>query len=153
MELWLTETIIQKTTMSLLLESRIVTHWERVQCVGYMCFLWSWVEPCSNPRTSFPRHISWDMLPKICELWSPKLKKENGNTSAPLLNTGTWVILDFSYSSFQVYALLSKPSTTILHPTTIISNLEYYNKLWTTLPNFCSLHPIIHKTAKVIFLI
>lgn len=147
--------------MSILLESsRIMTNWERVQCVGYMCCLWCWVDPCSNPRTSFPRHISWNMLPRFLKLWSPKMKKEDGNTSTSLLKPGTWVILDFSFSTtrsfglyLQIYPLLSKSSTTILYPTTTISNLEYTINFKQLSPTFALvfIHSILHKTAKAIF--
>ena len=59
------EAIIQKTTSSLLLESsRTVTHWEGIQCAGYVYFLWS------GPHGLIIIHHLLDVSPGTCYLTS-----------------------------------------------------------------------------------
>lgn len=145
------ETIIQKTSTSLLLESRIVTHWESTVC--WLCVLS--LELDGLMLKSCIRYISWNMLPKLLELWSPRLKNEQGNPSALLLKPGTWVWLQLLYHQ-ALWTLLPTIYLKAIHffanlqplpyiyVIIIISNLECYSKLWTTLPNFCSYLPLFH---------
>lgn len=113
------ETLTQKTTTSLLLgRIRIVTHFERVQCVSVMCCLWRWMDSCSNPPTSFTRQISQDLLPKLDELWTPRLKKEDDNTSALLLTPETW--LQFLYHQ----AIWTLPTNIYLGPIHFSPNFQ-----------------------------
>lgn len=94
--------IIQKTATPLLLErSRIVIHWERVQCIYYVCCLWNWLGLVPNPHTSLPRHTSWDMFWNL--LRSGLLDWKMGISL--LLKPGTRVSLDFSCSITRPFGL------------------------------------------------
>ncbi|CAK6439766.1 unnamed protein product [Pipistrellus nathusii] len=78
------ETLIQKTTTSLLLESsRIVTHECRLVCESQMSMVTLGENTMCGLRVlslelgrlmlkSCTGHISWNMLPKFLELWSPR---------------------------------------------------------------------------------
>lgn len=94
------ETIIQKTSTSLLLESRIVTHWESTVC--WLCVLS--LELDGLMLKSCIRYMSWNMLPKLLELWSPRLKNESRVIHQPCYSN-LEPEFDFSFSIIRPFGL------------------------------------------------
>ena len=166
------EAIIQKTTSSLLLESsRTVTHWEGIQCAGYVYFLWS------GPHGLIIIHHLLDVSPGTCYLtsssfgllhWKRKLAVDqpyytNEGLKLSLASVHgvchkesktterlNWTELSFSITRPFGLPPISGPlhfSPNLQPPSDVqplSSQPECYNKLRAILPNICSWLPPIH---------
>lgn len=137
--------------------------WERIQCVDYVCCLWNWIDSCSShvldisPGTCYLSSWSFGLLDwkRRVVIHQPYCSNQEPELSLTPASLSPGPMDSTSKCSSEPYPLLYKSSTSIPYPIIIISNLECYSKLWTTLPSFAltSLYPIFQKTARVVFLI